>query len=164
MIEVAGNLPQKLNDFRHFGFKSSADNLSEERESENLQIVAEIDEVNTVVVGETSNTPAKIMSFLQNVPMSIENVTSGVLEKNHKLTVSEKDSVMRSSEEEMDDLNVFVNDKLQFMRKNGLEQLVGDRRMNVEEILCGSVAAVSGPNVGCVGNAGTKEIDQGRTT
>ena len=36
--------------------------------------------------------------------------------------------------------------------------------MHVEQILCGSVAAVSGPNVGSVGNVGTEQVDRCRTT
>ena len=35
--------------------------------------------------------------------------------------------------------------------------------MNVEEIFCASVATVSGPNAGSVGNAGTEEVGRGRT-
>ena len=50
------------------------------------------------------------------------------------------------------------------MTEEGLEQLVGDGSMNVEEILCGSVVAVSGHNVKSVGSVGTEEVDQGRTT
>ena len=131
-----------------------------QKKSENSQNFAEIDEVNTVVVGETSNSPAT----LQDVPMSSEDVTSGLVQKDHDLTVAEKDYFMTSSEEDMDDLNALVNEKLQYMAEKGLEQLVGHGSMNVEEILCGSVAAVSGPNVGYVGNVGTEEVDQCITT
>ena len=45
-----------------------------------------------------------------------------------------------------------------------MEQLVGDESMNVEEIRCGSVAAVSGPNVVSEGAVGTEEVHQSRTT
>ena len=49
------------------------------------------------------------------------------------------------------------------MTEKGLEQLVGDESVNVEAILGGNVAAVSGHIVGCEGNVGL-EVDQGRTT
>ena len=40
---------------------------------------------------------------------------SGEVEKDHELTVAERDCVMTSSEEDMDDLNAFVSERLQFM-------------------------------------------------
>ena len=67
------------------------------------------------------------------------------------------------SEEDVDDLIAFVNEKLQFTTENGLEQLVGDESENVEQILGGNVAAVSDHTVGCEGTVGL-EVDQGRTT
>ena len=57
-----------------------------------------MDEFNAVVIGETSNSPAKVMSILQKVPMSNEAVTSEAVQKGHQLTVAEKDCVMTSSE------------------------------------------------------------------
>ena len=133
--------------------------MPEEWQSEKPQKVAENVDVNSVVVGETSNSPAKIVSILRNSPMSSEIVTSGVLQKDHYLTIAEKDCVMTSSEEDMDDLNAFVNEKLQFMTAKCSEQLVGDGSLNIENILYGSVAAVSGLNVTSVGNVGTEEFD-----
>ena len=89
---------------------------------------------------------------------------SGVVEKDHELTVAEKNCVMTSFEEDMDVLNAFVSEKVQFMTERGLEELVGNEIMKVEEIFCGSVAAVSGPNVGYVRIVGSVEVDRGRTT
>ena len=164
MSEFVGNLPQKFIGFRHLGFQSSAHTLPEERESENPHNVAGIEKVNTVMVSETSNSSAKVMSILQNVPKSSEIVTSGVVEKDHILTVTEKDCVITSSGEDKDDLNAFVHEKLQYMSEKCLEQLVRDESVNVEEILCGSVTAVCSPNVGAERNVGIELIDQGRTT
>ena len=79
--------------------------MSDEQKSELPQIVAE---VSPVVVGETSSSPAKLMFILQNVPMSSECVTSGVVEKDQVLTVTENDCVITSVEEHMKDLNKFV--------------------------------------------------------
>ena len=60
MREFAGNLSRKLNSFRHLGFEFSEHKLPEERESEKPMNVAEIDEANTVEIGETSLSPAKV--------------------------------------------------------------------------------------------------------
>ena len=103
------------------------------------------------------------MSVLQNVPMSSEVVMSGEVQKDHDLTVAEMDCVMTCSEEDMDDLNAFVNEKLQFMTEKRFEQLVGDESVNVEEIIGRNVAAVSDHIVECEGTVGL-EVDQGRTT
>ena len=141
--------------------------MSEERESENAQNVAVIDEGNTVEVGDTSNSSAKITSILQNVQMSSEIVVSGEKQRDHDLTVAEKDCVMTSTEEGMDDQNASVNEKLQLMTEKGLEQIVGDESLNLEEILCGIVAAVCGRNKGSEKNIGTEDVNQGsqpRTT
>ena len=86
MSDFAGNLPLKFIRFRHLGVESSAHKLPEERESENPH---NVDEVISLAVGETSNIPAKVMSMLQNVPMSSEVVGSEV-QKDHDLTVAEK--------------------------------------------------------------------------
>ena len=74
MSDFAGSLPRKFFSSRHLGLESSAHKMPEERESQNPQ---NVDEVNNVEVGETSNSPAKVMSVLQNVPMSSEVVMSG---------------------------------------------------------------------------------------
>ena len=66
------------------------------------------------------------MSVLQNVPVSSEAIVSGEVQKDHELAITEKDCVLTSSQEDMDDLNTFVNEKLQFMMEKGLEQLFGD--------------------------------------
>ena len=152
MSDFADNLPRKFISFRLLCFKSSAHKVPGERVSENPQIVGEVVAANNVEVGETSNSPAQVMSVLQNTPVSSEVGMSGEVEKDHELTHAEKDCVMTSNEEDMDDLNVFVNEELQFLTEKGLEQLVGDESVNVEEILSG--------NVGIVG----PEVDQGRTT
>ena len=94
MSQIAGILPRKIARFCHLGIECSAHKLPEERESENPR---NIDELITVEIGETSKSPAKIMSVLQNVPMSSEVVMSGDVQRDHDLTVAEKDCVMTSS-------------------------------------------------------------------
>ena len=163
MSDFAGILPRKFLNFRHSGFESSAHNLPEKRPSEDPRNVEEVAGTSTVEVGERSKSPAKVISVLQNVPVASEVGMSGEVEKDHELTIAEKDCVMTSSEEDMDDLNAFVIEQLQFMTEKGLEQLVGDESVNVEEILSGKLAAV---NVDIQGSEGTvePEVDEGRTT
>ena len=162
MSEFAGNLPRKFISFRHLGFESSAHNVPEERESENPQNVEEIVGTTIVEVGETSNSPVKVMSVLQNVPVSSGVVESGSVQKDHELTtIAEKHCVLTSSEEDMDDLNAFVDERLQFLSEQGLKQLVGDESVNVEEMLSGNLAAHSIQIVESGGTVGP-EVDQGR--
>ena len=115
MSDFAGNLPRKFISFRDLGFESSTHKLPQERESENPQNVEEVVGASTVEVGETSNSPAKVMSVLQNVPVSSRVVESGIVQEDHELTIAEKDCVLTSSEEDMDDLNDFVDERLQFL-------------------------------------------------
>ena len=91
MSEFAGNLPRKFISFRHLGFESIAHILPEGRESEDPQNVEEVVRTSFVEVGETSNSPAKVMSVLQNVPVSNGSVEPGSVQKDHELTVAEKD-------------------------------------------------------------------------
>ena len=156
MSEFAGNLPRKFISFRHLGFESCANILSKERESENPQNVEEVVGTSTVEVGETSNSPA-------NVPVSNGVVESGIVQEDHELTIAEKVCVLTSSEEDMDDLNAFVDERLQYLSEQGLEQLVGDESVNVEEMLSGNLAAVSSQIVESGGTVGP-EVDQGRVT
>ena len=162
MSEFAGNLQRKFISYRHLGFESSAHILSEERESENLKNV-EVSGVDTAMIGESSNSRAKVMSVLQNVPVSSEVVTSRVVQQDCDLTVAEKDCVETSSEEDGVDLNAFVDEKLRLMAEEGLEQFVGDESVNVEEIFGGSVAAVSSHIVDDEGTV-RAGMDQGVTT
>ena len=55
------------------------------------------------------------MSVLQNMPVSSGFVESSSVQKNHELTIAEKDCVLTTSEEDMDDLNAFVDEKFQIL-------------------------------------------------
>ena len=103
------------------------------------------------------------MSVLQIVPVLSEVLVSGEVQRDHESTIGEQDCVMASSEEDMDDLNAFVNEKLQFMTEKCLEQLVGDESVNVEEILGGNVASFSDHVVGSERTDGL-EVGEGRKT
>ena len=139
MSEFAGNLPRKFNSFCHLGVESNAHKLSEERESENPQDVAESIEANTVEVGETNLSPAKVMSVFPNVPVPSKFGMSEEVEKDHELTVAEKDRVLTSSDDDVEGLSAFVAERLQCLSEGSVEKLIGEECMNVEEILCGGV-------------------------
>ena len=139
MRELAGKLRRKIISFRHLSFESSAHNLPEERESENPKNVAEIDEPNTVEIGETSPSPAKGSSSLQNAPMRFESIGARIGVENRNLTMAEKDCVLTSSDDDVQDLRAFVRERLQCLSEGSVEKLIGDESVNVEEILCGSV-------------------------
>ena len=87
--------------------------MPKERESENPQNVEEVVEASTVKVGETSNSPVKAMSSLQNVPESSEVGRTEEVEKDQELTVAEKDCVLTSSDDDVEHLTAFVAERLQ---------------------------------------------------
>ena len=135
MSEFAGNLPRKFISFRHLGVKSSARKLPEERESETPQNVAESKETKTVEVGVTNFSPAKVMSVFPNVPVSSKVGMPEEVEKDPELTVAEKDCVLTSSDDDVEDLSAFVTERLQCLSKGSVGKLIGEECMNVEETL-----------------------------
>ena len=80
---------------------SSAYKFEEERESENPQNVAQID----VVVGETTNSPAEYMSILQSARIGAEFIGAKTKNEDSDLKMAEKDCVLTSSEEKVEDLS-----------------------------------------------------------
>ena len=89
MSGFAGNIPRKLFSFCHLSFAYSAHILPEQQEAENCQNVPQIDEVNIVVVGVASNSPAKVMSILQSAPMWAQFVGARVGDEDRDLTSAE---------------------------------------------------------------------------
>ena len=108
MSEFAGNLPRKFISFRHLGVESNAHKLPEERESGNLQNVAESKAANTIEIGATKLSPAKDISVIPNVPVSGKVGLSEEVEKDHDLTAAEKDCVLTSSDDDVEDFSAFV--------------------------------------------------------
>ena len=53
--------------------------------------------------------------------------------------MAEKDCVLTSSDEDVEDLSAFVTERLQCLSEGGVEELIGEAGVNVVEILCGSV-------------------------
>ena len=139
MSEFAGNLPRKFISFCHLGFKSSAHKVPEERESENPPNVAESKEANLVEAGETSNSPAKCSSSLQDAPVGAECIGAELEDEDCDLTMAEKECVLTGSEEDVENLSALVAERLQCLGEGSVEKLIGEDCVNVEDILCGSV-------------------------
>ena len=126
MSEFAGNLPRKFISFLYSGFESSAHNLSEERKSENPQKVAEMNEAKTVEIGETSPSPARGSSSLQGAPMRLESIGARLGKVDRNLTSTEKDCVLTSSDDDVEDLSAFVTEGVQCLSEGSVEKLIGD--------------------------------------
>ena len=144
MGEFAGKLPRKFITSSQLGSESSAHNLLEEPESENLHNVAERDETNTVGIGETSTFPAKYSSSFQGAAMRAESNGENLKDENHVLTMALKDCVLTNSDDDVEDLSAFVTERLQWLSDGSVEKLIGDESVNVEEILCGNVGVEEG--------------------
>ena len=139
MSKIAGYLPRKFSSFRHLDFESSAHNLPEKRESENPRNVVEIVGTNTVEICKTSFSPAKDSSCLQDVPVQIESIATRIGNEDRYFTMAEKDCVLTSSDDGVEDLSAFVTARLQCLSDGSVETLIGEGSVNVEEILCVNV-------------------------
>ena len=139
MSEFAGNLTRKFISFRHLGFESSAHNLPEERDSENPQNVAESGEVNTTEAGEAATSPAKGLSSLAEAPMRTKCVGAELGSEDRNLTIAEKDCVLTSSDDDVEDLSAFVAERLQSLSEGSVEKFIEEECVNVEEVLRGNV-------------------------
>ena len=115
MREFAGSLLGKfIISFRHLGSKFSSQNFPDKQGIEYPQNSMPAGDVNTVLIGETSNSPAKLTSILKNVPNTAENVTSRIEKEGCKLMLAERNCVMTSSEEEVEGLIAVVSKKITF--------------------------------------------------
>ena len=139
MSEFAGNLPRKFISFRHLGVESSAHKFPEERESENPQNVVESREANTIEIGETSASPAKSLCSLADAPVRAECIGAELRHEDRDLTMAERDCVLTSSYDDVEDLSAFVAERLQCLSEGSVERLIGEESVDVEEVLCGSV-------------------------
>ena len=109
--------------------------MSEEREFESPQKVAKRDEVETVVVSETSTPPAIGSTSLQGQPMRVESIRAELGDEDRDLTMAEKDSVLTRSDDDVGVLSAFVTERLPCMSKGSIEKLMGDECVIVEEFL-----------------------------
>ena len=55
------------------------------------------------------------------------------------VTMAENDCFLTSSDEDVEDLSTFETERLQCLSKGGVEEMIGDASVNVEEFLCGNV-------------------------
>ena len=96
-------------------------------------------EVNTVEVGETSASPAKGFCSLEDAPVRAECTGAELGHEDRNLTIAEKDCVLTSSDDDVEDLSAFVAKRLQCLSEGSVEKLIGEECVNVEETLCGGV-------------------------
>ena len=60
-------------------------------------------------------------------------------DEDRNLTVAEKDCVLTSSDDDVEDLSAFVTARLQRLSERSVKKLIGEGSVNVGKILCGSV-------------------------
>ena len=101
--------------------------------------MVERDEANTVEICETSASPAKNLCGLEDGPVRVERIGAQLGHADRNLTMAEKDCVLTSSDDDVEDLSAFVAERLQCLSEGNMEKLIGGECMNVEEILCGDV-------------------------
>ena len=135
MNEVVSNIPRKVISFRHLGVGSSAHKLSKDRESENPQNLAGREEAKIIEGGKTSTSPAKSSSSLEYALMRAECFGAKLGDEERDLTMAEKDCVLTSNNEDVEDLSAFVTERLQCLSEGSVEELIGDASVNMEEIL-----------------------------
>ena len=98
----------------------------------NPQNVAGMDEANTVEIGKTSTSPPKSSSSLQDAPVRAECIEAKLGDEDRSLTIAEKDCVLTSSDDDVEDLSAFVTERLQCLSDGGVGELVGDESVNGE--------------------------------
>ena len=102
------------------------------QKSGSLKKVAERDEVNTDVLGETSTSPAKGSSSLQGAPMRAKRIGAKFGDEDRNLRMAEKDCVLTSRDDDVEDFSAFVTERLQSLSKESVEKLIGDECVNEE--------------------------------
>ena len=139
MSEFAANLPHMFVSFRPLGVESSSHKLPEIGKSENSPNVAETKEANTIGMGETSASPAINSPSLEVAPVIVECIGADLGSEDRNLTSAEKDCVLTSVDDDVEDLSASVAERLQCLNEGNVEKLIEDECVNVEEILCGNI-------------------------
>ena len=134
MSELAGNLQRKFIGFRRLGVESSAHKIARRTVVRETQNVAGSKEAKTSEIGETSTSPAKGSSKLQDAAVKAGCIGAKLGDEDRDLTTAENDCVMTSSDENVEDLSAFVTERLQCLSEGGVEELIGDSSVNVEKI------------------------------
>ena len=101
--------------------------------------MAEIKEANTIETSETTTSSAKRLSSLEEALVKAECIGAELGNEDRNLTMAEKDYVLTGIDDDVEDLSAFVAERLQCLSKGGVEKLIGEECVNVEEILCGGV-------------------------
>ena len=64
--------------------------------------------------------------------MRAEYIGAELGHEDRNLTVVEKDCVSTSSDDDLEDLNAFVTERLQFLSEGSVEKLIGEAKVDVE--------------------------------
>ena len=100
--------------------------------------MAEMKETMTMQIVETCASSARDMWSRQEASVGVECVGAGLGHEDRELARAEKDCVVTSSDEDVEDLSAFVAERLQCLGEESGGNLIGSESKNVEEILCGS--------------------------
>ena len=68
--------------------------------------------------------------------MRAECIRAKLGDEDRDLTMAEKDCVLNSKDDDVEDLSAFVTERLQCLSGGSVEGLIGDASVNVEEISC----------------------------
>ena len=103
--------------------------------------MAEGREADTVEIGETSASPAKSLCSLEDAPVRAECIGAELGHEDRNFAMVEKDCVLTSSDDDVEDLSAFVAERLQCLSEGSVEKLLGEECRKAEEIMCGDVGA-----------------------
>ena len=71
--------------------------------------------------------------------MRAESIGAELGDEDRNLTMAEKECVLTSSDDDVEDLSAFVAERLQCLSEGSVEKLIREECLNVREILCGDV-------------------------
>ena len=74
---------------------------------------------------------------MQSTPIAAEIVGARVRDENCDLTSAQKNCVLTSSVEDVEDLSAFLTESSQCLNERSVEKFIGDESLFVEEVWCG---------------------------
>ena len=76
---------------------------------------------------------------MQGAPLEAESNSARMGDADFDLTIAEKDCVLTSRAEDVEDLSDFVTERLRCLSERSVKKFIEDESENVEEILCGRI-------------------------
>ena len=87
--------------------------------------MAESKEAKTIETSETTTSPAKNSSSLEETLVRAECIGAELANEDLTLTVAENDCVLTSSDDDVEDTSAFVAERLQCLGEGSVEKLIG---------------------------------------